>query len=73
MNRDNVQRIKKEYKVGTIIEIIAMEGENIPSGTKGSVQHVDDIGTIHMSWNNGSSLGLVENVDTFKIISTPSE
>ena len=34
-----------------------------PIGTKGTVTHVDDIGTIHVAWDNGSSLGVAYGVD----------
>ena len=35
-----------------------------PPGTCGVVEFVDDIGTIHVHWDNGSSLGVVRNEDT---------
>ena len=35
---------------------------------KGTVTHVDDAGQIHMRWENGSSLALNVEVDTFKKI-----
>jgi hypothetical protein len=28
-------------------------------GTKGTVVHVDDIGTVHVEWHCGSRLGLI--------------
>jgi len=31
----------------------------IPAGTLGTVQLVDDVGTLHVKWDNGSFLGLV--------------
>lgn len=37
-------------------------------GSIGTVDHVDNVGTIHMSWENGSSLGLIPGEDRFKII-----
>ena len=37
----------------------------VPDGTYGTVQFVDDAGTIHMGWDNGSSLGLVPDEDQF--------
>lgn len=40
----------------------------IEVGTKGTVEKVDGIGTIHILWDNGRQLGLVENVDEYKII-----
>jgi hypothetical protein len=37
-------------------------------GTRGEVDFVDDIGTIHVRWENGRYLGLIEEIDRFKII-----
>jgi hypothetical protein len=53
---------------GTRIECIFMDDiQAVPNGTKGTVDHVDDIGTIHVIWDNGSTLGLASE-DIFKII-----
>ena len=38
----------------------------VPSGTKGTVEHVDDAGQIHMKWDNGSSLALISDEDLFR-------
>jgi len=34
-----------------------------PKGTKGVVIQVDDIGTLHVAWETGSTLGVVPGVD----------
>jgi len=39
-----------------------------PVGTKGTVTRVDDTGTIHVKWDNGSGLGIVPGVDMCKRI-----
>lgn len=65
---NNVIRLRKIYPPGTKIKLIKMEDVQAPpSGTIGTVTCVDDIGTIHMKWNNGSSLGLVPD-DEFVIV-----
>lgn len=57
------------YPKGTEIELISMEDSYaVPSGTHGVVDFVDDIGTIQMIWDNGSTLGLVVGKDNFKVI-----
>lgn len=68
IDRIQVGMIKDNYKPGTRILLKEMEGENILSGTKGTVSRVDDIGQIHMSWDCGSSLPLNLAVDQFHII-----
>lgn len=42
--------------------------QELQTGTKGTVNFVDDMGTIHMKWENGSTLGLIDGIDEFKII-----
>jgi hypothetical protein len=37
-------------------------------GCRGTVRFVDDMGTIHVSWDIGSSLGVVYGEDACKII-----
>jgi hypothetical protein len=37
-------------------------------GCHGTARCVDDMGTIHISWNCGSSLGVVYAEDAFKIL-----
>ena len=38
----------------------------VESGTRGTVEHVDDMGTIHMRWDNGRGLGIVPGEDEFR-------
>jgi hypothetical protein len=37
-------------------------------GDLGTVDFVDDMGTIHITWDNGSQLGLVPGEDQYKIV-----
>jgi hypothetical protein len=37
-------------------------------GDRGNVDFVDDMGTIHIIWDNGSQLGLVPGEDQYKIV-----
>jgi hypothetical protein len=39
----------------------------VPDGTKGVIQFVDDIGQIHVDWENGSRLALVPGQDSYTI------
>jgi len=40
----------------------------VPSGTEGTVKHIDDTGTIFVKWDNGSTLGLVINEDKYRFV-----
>ena len=64
-----LERMKARYPAGTRIKLIHMDDAHaVPEGTEGTVRNVDDIGTIHVDWDNGSSLGLIAGVDSFVII-----
>ena len=67
--KEEVEQIKQQYVAGTKIELIKMyDFQAPPTGTKGFIDFVDNLGTIHMKWENGSTLGLVVGTDEFKII-----
>lgn len=69
ISRKEVERIKEKYPKGTPIHLYSMEGETaVPPGSRGVVDYVDDIGQIHMKWENGSSLALNVEEDRFDII-----
>jgi hypothetical protein len=40
----------------------------VPKGTYGEVKYVDDIGTIHTSWENGQGLGVTLEDDCKKLL-----
>lgn len=68
------QRYKKMYPPGTRIELLSMENDPRPvaSGTRGTVNCVDDIGTIHIKFDDGRGLGIIPGVDSFRML-TESE
>lgn len=39
-----------------------------PAGTLGTVTSVDDVGTVHVAWDNGSRLGLIPGIDRWDVI-----
>lgn len=65
---------KEMYPQGTRIELQHMEDPwaPVPAGTRGTVEAVDDIGQIHMLWDNGRTLALVPGEDSFRKL-TPLE
>ena len=40
----------------------------LKSGDEGTIDFVDDLGTVHVKWDEGSSLGLVPGEDRYTII-----
>ena len=68
MTRKEIERIKAEYPLGSHVILIEMKGEpQMPYGLKGTVMSIDDIGQIHVNWENGSTLALTEE-DSFSKI-----
>ena len=68
------KRIKEQYPPGTRIMLNSMSDPfaPVPSGTRGTVKVVDDIGQLHMSWDNGRSLAVIPGEDSFRKL-TPEE
>ena len=60
-----LKQLKEYYKPGTKVKLVRMNDPftHIPAGTIGVVTVVDDIGTIHTVWSNGSTLGIVFGED----------
>ena len=61
MTRTEIDRIKEDYPPGSHVKLIEMKGEpQMLYGLKGTVRAIDDIGQIHVNWENGSTLALTE-------------
>lgn len=58
------------YPKGTRIQIERMNDPYHPveRGTKGTVDYVDDAGTLHCIFDNGRTLGVVSDADIFHVI-----
>ena len=68
-DKNKLKRLREQYPKGAEIELISMnDSYAVPSGTHGVVDFVDDIGTIHVNWETGSSLGLIPDEDKFIVI-----
>ena len=71
ISKETVERIKSEYPKGTRVELTGMEDPQAPPiGTKGTVVGVDDIGSIMVNWDNGSSLSVVYGEDSCRKLKT---
>ena len=69
VKREIVERLRKQYSVGTRVELVRMNDEQAPPiGTRGTVTGVDDLGSIMVSWDNGGSLSVVYGEDLCKKI-----
>ena len=69
LTREQIELLKMIYPAGTRIELVRMEdSQAINPGTKGTVTFIDAMGTIHMAWDNGRTLGLIPGEDVFRKI-----
>lgn len=63
-NKEQVERLRQQFPHGCRVELLRMEDVGAPPiGTRGTVIGVDDIGSIMVDWDNGSSLNVAHGVD----------
>ena len=69
-SRAIVDMLKERFPVGARVELLCMEDPytKLVPGDKGTVIGIDDAGTIHVSWDCGSSLGVAYGEDSCRII-----
>ena len=67
LDEEIVNDIKERYPEGTriVLDYMGEDPHPIEPGTRGTVRHVDDIGTVHVDFDNGRRLGLVPGEDSF--------
>ena len=64
ISREMVDRLRREYPIGCRVELVKMDDIQAPPiGTRGTVRGVDDIGSIMVRWDNGSSLSVAYGED----------
>ncbi len=68
--RRKAEYLKKAYPQGTriVLNFMGDDPNPIKSGTRGTVEFVDDIGTVHCEFDNGRSLGLIKEKDNFRAL-----
>ena len=73
MNRitpEKLADLRSHYPIGCRVKLICMNDpyRDLEAGMLGTVTHVDDIGTIHVVWDCGSTLGVVYGVDSCEVV-----
>ena len=71
ISKEALERLRKEYTAGARVELVHMNdpyNTKLFPGTRGTVVSVDDIGTVHVRWDCGSSLGVVYGEDRCRVI-----
>lgn len=64
--------LREKYSTGTIVKLISMDDvQSPPVGTIGEVTLIDDMGSVHVNWQNGSTLALIPDVDSWETLNEP--
>ena len=68
--RSVVERLRDHYPKDARVELLSMDDPytKLRPGDQGTVIAVDDIGTVHIAWDSGSSLGAAYGVDRIRRI-----
>ena len=59
----------KKYPIGSRVKLVKMDDIQAPPiGTLGTVTGVDDICSILVTWDNGSSLNILYGIDSCELV-----
>ena len=69
---NELKSLRERYPAGTLLRLICMADDPnpVPPGMIGEVAIIDDAGNIHMKWQGGRGLALIEGVDSFEKLPT---
>ena len=76
IKKETLERLKRQYPIGCRVELVQMNDPyftKLKPGCRGTVISVDDIGTIHVNWDCGSSLGVVYGEDVCRKVAENDE
>lgn len=71
ISKETINHLRACYPVGARVELTHMDdpfNTTLSPGCIGTVKAIDDIGTIHVAWDCGSSIGVVYGVDSCKVV-----
>lgn len=69
MSKEMIERVKSTYQEGMRIRLLRMDDTQAPPvGTEGTVLGVDDIGSVMVAWDTGSSLNIILDEDEIEVI-----
>ena len=76
ISKSTLALLREQYPTGTRVELVEMDdpyNTRLHPGCRGTVISVDSIGTIHVNWDCGSSLGVVYGVDVCRKVATADD
>ena len=65
IRKEELDALRERYPKGCRVELVKMDDpyREMPPGMRGVVTGVDDSGSIHVNWENGSTLAVVYKED----------
>ena len=65
IKKEELEALRERYPQGCRVELVKMDDpyREMPPGLQGVVTGIDDSGSIHVDWQNGSSLAVVYGED----------
>lgn len=69
-SKNTIEKLREMYPIGTRVELFSMNDPftKLMPGEQGTVQFVDDIGTVFVNWDCGSGLGVAYGEDVIRKI-----
>ena len=74
-NKEQVGRVRRMYPPGTRVEVTEISDpySKLAAGSRGTVEFVDDTGSVFCAFDNGEHIGLLYGVDGYRKIEPLSE
>ena len=65
IKKEELGTLREKYPPGCRVELVKMDDpyREMPPGLQGVVTGIDDSGSIHVDWQNGSSLAVIFGED----------
>lgn len=76
ISKEELADLRSKYKVGARVKLLRMDDpyqRALKPGALGTVRCVDDAGTIHVSWDTGSRLGVAYGEDECCVVDSEAE
>lgn len=65
LSKENLSRLRENFPKGSRVRLVEMDDPQAPPvGTCATVIGVDDIGSIMVAWDTGSSLHILYGIDS---------
>ena len=74
IRKETLLQLREQYPAGTRVELVQMDDPQAPPiGTLGTVEGVDDIGSIMVAWDTGSGLNVAYGVDVCRKVANTDD